>query len=244
MLPSLSGNVRVVNRPELDRPPYRPPDPFAEAHDEIEYLRSEAEEEATKVEAARSFWRELPVLIVVALLAAVLIKTFLFQAFWIPSGSMEDTLQVNDRVLVNKLSFRFGEIDRGDVVVFDDPNGVFRSGDESLLGKAIRNVAESIGLSTPQSEFIKRVIGVGGDVVEIRENRVFVNGEAIAEPYIESSSDMADFGPTTVPRSFIFVMGDHRNNSVDSRVFGPVPEEDVVGKAFVIAWPPSRWSGL
>ena len=224
--------------------PYRPPDPFAEAHDEIDYLRSEADEEVEKVEATRSFWRELPILVLVALLAAILIKTFLVQAFWIPSGSMEDTLQVKDRVLVSKLSYRLGDIDRGDVVVFDDPNGRALVDTEGLLSRALRTVAESIGLSTPESEFIKRVIGVGGDVVEVRDNQVYVNDEAIFEPYRKSRSTMGNYGPLTVPQGFVFVMGDNRGNSVDSRVFGPVPEADIVGRAFVIAWPPSRWSGI
>jgi signal peptidase I len=233
-----------VNPTHLDSEPYRPPDPFAEAHDEIEHLRSEADEEAEKVEASRSFWRELPVLVLIALIAAILIKTFLVQAFWIPSGSMEETLQVKDRVLVSKLSYRFGEVERGDVIVFDDPDGRRIDDAESLIGRAVRNVAESIGLSTPKSEFIKRVIGVGGDVIEVREDQVYVNGEAIFEPYRSPRSAMGDYGPSTVPDGFVFVMGDNRDNSVDSRVFGPVPTSDIVGRAFVIAWPPSRWSGL
>jgi signal peptidase I len=157
---------------------------------------------------------------------------------------MEETLQVKDRVLVSKLSYRFGDIEMGDVIVFADPNGRTLGDTESLARRALRNVAELIGLSTPESDFIKRVIGVGGDEVQVIQNQVYVNGEAIYEPYRHTGSPMGDYGPLTVPEGFVFVMGDNRGNSVDSRVFGPVPEGDIVGRAFVIAWPPSRWSGI
>ena len=176
----------------------------------------------------RRVWIEFPVLIISALLIAVFIKTFLFQAFWIPSSSMEDTLEVYDRVLVNKLSYRFGDIERGDVVVFDDPNG--DPADESVAESILRNLRESVGLSTPKSEFIKRVIGVSGDTVEVRDGALLVNGETVDEPYLHPRSDMADFGPETVPEGQIFVMGDNRNASQDSRVFGPVAEDAVVGR--------------
>jgi signal peptidase I len=169
----------------------------------------------------RRLWIEFPILVISALLIAVFIKTFLFQAFWIPSSSMENTLEVYDRVLVNKLSYRFGEIDRGDVVVFDDPNGA--PTEESVVASVFRNLRESVGLSTPKSEFIKRVVGIGGDTVEIRDGELLVNGE---------------------PEGSIFVMGDNRNASQDSRVFGSVSEDAVVGEAFVIIWPIDRWGGL
>lgn len=190
----------------------------------------------------RSFWRELPVLILVALVIAVLIKTFAVQAFWIPSGSMQETLEIEDRVLVSKLSYRLGEIERGDVVVFDDPRGVQVR--ESVLESIARNLAESVGLSTPKSEFIKRVIGMPGDIVEIAGGDVLINGVAIDEPYIHPDSTMFDFGPEVVPDGHYFVMGDNRNRSQDSRSFGPISEDAIVGKAFVVLWPPSHWSGL
>ena len=184
---------------------------------------------------------ELPLLVVIALAIAVLIKTFLFQAFWIPSSSMEDTLQVYDRVLVVKLPNELSTISRGDVVVFDDPRPGFEQPDEDSLEQAVRNLKESVGLSTPQSEFIKRVIGVEGDVVEGREGSVYVNGVLIDEPYLkESNATTSSFGPVTVLPGALFVMGDNRSNSRDSRYFGQIPVEDVVGRAFVIIWPPSR----
>lgn len=189
------------------------------------------------------FWLELPILVLVALAVAVVIKTFLVQAFYIPSSSMEDTLLINDRVLVNKLAYRFGPVDRYHVIVFDDPRGG-PTPDESILEAAVRNVGEAVGLAPPRSEFIKRVIAVEGETVEIRDNVVYVDGVPLREPYVKAGSRMPDFGPVTVPEGTVFVMGDNRNQSQDSRVFGPIPTDDVVGRAFVIMWPPGRWSGL
>ena len=193
-------------------------------------------------ERHRSFWRELPILILVALVIAVLIKTFAVQAFWIPSGSMQETLDIEDRVLVSKLSYRLGDIERGDVVVFDDPRGSQER--ESVLESIGRNLAESVGLSTPKSEFIKRVIGMPGDIVEISGGDLLINGEPLNEPYLHPDTNMFDFGPEVVPQGHFFVMGDNRNRSQDSRSFGPISEESIVGKAFVVLWPPSHWAGL
>lgn len=190
-------------------------------------------------------WIEFPLLIIAALLIAVVIKTFFFQAFYIPSSSMEETLQILDRVLVSKVSYTIGDISRGDVIVFDDPRPGFEQPDEDALQRAIRNLNESIGLSTPQSEFIKRVIGIPGDVVEGRDGGVWVNGVALDEPYIKQPDrPIRDFGPVTVPPGSVFVMGDNRHSSQDSRFFGPIPIDDVVGKAVVIIWPLSRIGGV
>lgn len=191
------------------------------------------------------FWLEFPLLIGAALLIAVLIKTFLFQAFWIPSSSMENTLQVYDRVLVSKLSYEFSDISQFDVIVLDDPRPGFEQPDEGAVDRALRNLKESIGLATPQSEFIKRVIGLPGDKVEGRDGAVFVNDVRLDEPYLKQPElPIRDFGPVLVPEDSLFVMGDNRRASQDSRFFGAIPIDDVVGKAFVIIWPPSRASGL
>ena len=193
--------------------------------------------------AARSFWRELPILILIALVLAVFIKTFIVQAFFIPSGSMLETLQIDDRVLVSKLSYVWGEPDRGDVVVFDDPRGLPQP-EESIPSRLWRNLAESIGIRTPQSEFIKRVIAVGGDTVEGIDGVVYVNGEAIEEPYIPTYAFTSDFELVNVPEGEVFVMGDNRNDSVDSRSFGTIVEGDIVGRAFLVMWPATHWAGL
>lgn len=190
-----------------------------------------------------SFWREFPILVLVALTVAVLIKSFLVQAFYIPSGSMEPTLLPGDRVLVNKLAYRLGEPVRGDIVVFDSPFSN-RGEDRSLPRVVVRNVAEALGIATPASEFIKRVIALPGDTVEIDDGLVFVNGELLEEPYLSPERSLADLDPEVVPAGHLFVLGDNRTRSQDSRVFGPVPLDEVVGKAFVKVWPPSRWGGF
>jgi signal peptidase I len=232
-----------VTTPTLDPLPTDPSDLFSGAHEAVDEMRATARHEADQAAAERSFWRELPLLLLFALVAAVLLKTFVLQSFFIPSESMVETLQVNDRIMVNKLSYRFGEIKRGQVVVFDDPQDAGADG-ESLLGAALRNVAESVGLSAPRSEFIKRVIALPGETIEIREGVVMIDGAPIEEPYLSTSVRMPDFRPERIPEGHVFVMGDNRALSSDSRVFGPVPTQDVVGRAFVIIWPPSRWGGL
>ncbi len=191
------------------------------------------------------FWLELPLLIGITLVVAVVIKTFFFQAFYIPSSSMEDTLMINDRVLVNKITYEIGDISRKDVIVFDDPRGGFEQPDEGAVDSAVRNLFESIGLAAPQSEFIKRVIGLPGDIVEAVDGDLLVNGVAQVEPYRKNAErPIPDFGPVTVPEGDLFVMGDNRSASQDSRFFGPIPIDTVVGKAFVIIWPMDRWSGI
>lgn len=198
------------------------------------------------------FWVELPILIGVALIVAVIIKTFLFQAFFIPSGSMKETLQIDDRVMVSKISYTFGDLDYGDIIVFDDPRGGFEESTDSVPDRALRNLLESIGLATPESEFIKRIVGLPGDTVELVQNQLLVNGVEVHEPYLAAdavppstcNAGGHDYGPEVIPEGHVMVMGDNRCHSSDGRRFGPVPEDVIVGKAFVIIWPPSRWSGL
>ncbi len=191
-----------------------------------------------------SFLVELPILVLVALMVAVLIKTFLVQAFYIPSGSMIHTLEINDRVLVNKLSYLFGEPEQGDVIVFDPPFGVEQEA-EPLLQAIVRNVAESLGLRTPAVEdLIKRVVAVGGQELEVKDSQVLIDGVPLDEPYLDESAFMPDFGPVEVPAGTVFVMGDNRPRSQDSRRFGPIPTDSIVGRAFVRVWPFDRWGGL
>ena len=222
--------------------PGTPSDPFRPDPD-LEALRDDARARGEKSDASRAFWKELPVLIVVALVVAVVIKTFLVQAFFIPSASMRDTLLEGDRVMVNKLAFRFGEPGHGDVIVFDSPLEDLTDG-ENIVGAILRNIGESLGLSTPDTALIKRVIALGGDTIEIRDNAVFINGTAIDESYLTRSVRMPDFGPLQIPPDHVFVMGDNRNQSEDSRRFGPIPKSSIIGRAFVRVWPPSRWGGI
>ena len=209
----------------------------------LERLRSDARHSRERSESRRSFWRELPLLILVALVVAILIKTFLIQAFFIPSASMRETLVEGDRVMVNKLAYRFGEPARGDVIVFDSPLEE-DGGGENIFSAVVRHVAESLGLSSPESALIKRVVAVGGETISIAEGRVVVDGVAIDEPYLIDGVRMPDFGPELVPEGYVFVMGDNRPASQDSRRFGPIPVDDIIGRAFVRVWPPSRWGGL
>jgi signal peptidase I len=175
----------------------------------------------------RSFWRELPVLVIVAVLVAVLVRTFVVQTFWIPSGSMEPTLLVNDRVLVNKLVYDFRDPRRGEVVVFVAP--------------------DSWRTDPTETDFIKRVIGVGGDHVVCCDSRgrVTVNGHPLYEPYIYPGNSHGTPFDIRVPAGRLFVMGDHREISGDSTKHiednhGTVPVSSVVGRAFLIFWPLSR----
>ncbi|MFE9472977.1 signal peptidase I [Streptomyces griseofuscus] len=208
----------------------------------------------------RSFWKELPILIVIALVLALLIKTFLVQAFSIPSASMENTLQIGDRVLVDKLTPWFGsEPERGEVVVFHDPDD-WLAGEPAPNPNAVQKVLSWVGLmpSANEKDLIKRVIGVGGDTVECKgTGPLLVNGKALNESsYVYpgntpcSQDDQGGQFKVKVPKGFIWVMGDHRQNSRDSRYnqtdknHGFVPVDKVVGRAIVKAWPISHWGTL
>ncbi|MEU3953067.1 signal peptidase I, partial [Streptomyces achromogenes] len=208
---------------------------------------------------SRSFWKELPILIGIALVLALLIKTFLVQAFSIPSDSMQNTLQQGDRVLVDKLTPWFGsEPERGEVVVFHDPDN-WLAGEPTPTPNPVQKVLSWIGLmpSAEEKDLIKRVIGVGGDTVECKNSGPLkVNGKALDEPYVYpgntpcSVDDQGGQFKVKVPQGYIWVMGDHRQNSRDSRYnqsdknHGMVPVDKVVGRAIVKAWPINRWGTL
>jgi signal peptidase I len=216
----------------------------------------------TKAKKQRSFWKELPILIVVALVLALLIKTFLVQAFSIPSGSMEDTLQVGDRVLVDKLTPNFGsKPSRGEVVVFHDPSDWLQGepGEQpsnNAFVRGFQDVLSWIGLmpSVNEKDLIKRVIAVGGDTISCKgTGPVYVNGKPLNEPYLyPGSTACGDKNIPTfkVPANSIYVMGDHRQDSLDSRYHadepggGSVPDSKVIGRAIVVAWPISHWKTL
>jgi signal peptidase I len=189
-----------------------------------------------------SFLRELPVLIAIALVLAILIKAFVVQAFYIPSESMEPTLEIGDRVLVNKVVYEIGDVHRFDIIVFSNPHPVEGSS-RGPIGAFFHWLGEGLGLARPANEdYIKRVIGLPGETVEIRDHTVHVNGKPLDEPYLtaEARASMLDYGPVEVPVDSYFVLGDNRGHSGDSRFgLGFIPVNKVVGKAFVIVWPPS-----
>ncbi|MEU6282446.1 signal peptidase I [Streptomyces sp. NPDC047028] len=220
----------------------------------------DGDEAAAAPKKPRSFWKELPILIGIALVLALLIKTFLVQAFSIPSASMENTLQIGDRVLVDKLTPWFGsEPERGEVVVFHDPDN-WLAGEPTPAPNAVQQVLSWVGLmpSADEKDLIKRVIGVGGDTIQCNgTGPLMVNGKALNEQsYVYagntpcSDDDTGGRFKVKVPKGYIWVMGDHRQNSRDSRYnqndkhHGMVPVKDVVGRAIVRAWPINRWGTL
>jgi signal peptidase I len=205
----------------------------------------------------RSFWRELPILIAVALVLAVAIKSFALQAFFIPSGSMENTLEINDRVLVNKLVYDLRGIHRGDIVVFNG-DGSWDPGPEpvsqNVVAEFVSNFGSMFGFGQPGEIYVKRVIGLPGDRVACcnAQGQITVNGVALSESSYLYPGD----APSTmrfnivVPPGRLWVMGDHRSVSDDSRGHmgdpggGTIPETAVLGRAFAIIWPLNRWRFL
>jgi signal peptidase I len=194
----------------------------------------DAEIESSGAKSALKVVRDWVLVLAVALGVALGIRTFVLQQFYISGPSMETTLFQPNRVLVNKLSYTFGDIDRGDIVVFDR--------------------VTSNGSTVQHDDLIKRVIGLENEVIEIKKCLVYVDGTALVEPYLPTrdtnQSDLVsrcrqpEMTATEVPDGQIFVLGDNRPQSMDSRVFGPVDAESVVGRAFVVIWPISRWKWL
>jgi signal peptidase I len=190
----------------------------------------------------RSFWLEAPVLILIAFVLALGIKATAFAPFYIPSGSMLPTLKVGDRILVNKLSYKLHDPGRGDIVVFQQGS----TGSPNLFQRLWNTISEGLGRPPDGSrDLVKRVIGLPGDTIEVRADAVYINGEKLQEPWLPAGVSMGGrYGPMQIPPGHYFVMGDNRPNSSDSRVFGPIPKSDIVGRAIVRVWPPSRLGGL
>jgi signal peptidase I len=182
--------------------------------------------------------RETVVLVALAVLLAVVFKTFLVAAFYIPSGSMESTLNISDRVLVEKVSYRFGDIQHGDVVVFvhDEP-GFEAPGPSNPVAGFFSGLGQAIGVVPPSDrDFIKRVIGLPGDIIECN-GKVLRNGQELTERYLDPGVTTTGCEKTKVQPGELYVMGDNRVNSQDSRIFGTIQRSDVVGRAFVRIWP-------
>jgi signal peptidase I len=205
----------------------------------------------------RKFWRELPVLVVIAIVLALVIKTYAVQAFYIPSGSMQNTLAIGDRVLINKIVYHTRGIDRGDIVVFSgdgswDP--VAPPQNANPIARLVDALEGIVGITHGSDVYIKRVIGLPGDHVKCCDahGRVTVNGVPLTEQsYLyPGNQPSTPFATVVVPPGHLWVMGDHRDVSYDSRGHegdpggGAIPESSVMGRAFVIIWPPSKWGFL
>jgi signal peptidase I len=183
-----------------------------------------SEEHSEQQENKMSLMKDFIIPIVIALAVVLLLRTFVVGMYYVPSGSMIPTLEIKDHVVVTKFNYHMHEPERGDIVVFKYPPNE-RSGEKEI-------------------DYVKRLIGLPGETVEIKQNTVFVDGQPLSEPYINSDTAMPDMEPITIGEGEYFVMGDNRNNSSDSRVWGCVPREDLIGKAQVIYWPVSRAGGL
>lgn len=220
-----------------------------------------------KARKKRSFWKELPILIVVALVLTFVIQQFVAKVYMIPSGSMEATLHgcpgcTGDRILVDRIVLDFGDPTPGDVVVFKGPpawvnNEVAPDNTSNIFVKGLRGLGSIVGIAPPdERDFVKRVIATGGQTVQCcdAQNRVIVDGKALDEPYVHwedpAQATQQPFEPVKVPAGYVWVMGDNRNNSNDSRtqggggVNGAVPVANIIGKARIIVLPPSRWGGV
>ncbi len=267
----MNSDDSPVTTGEADPPVARGAGPVGDQTDKPQRDKAQPETASPGSAAAPrgSFVRELPFLVVIAVVLAMLIKAFLFSAFYIPSGSMEQTLAVSDRVLANKLVYDLRDVRRGEVVVFDG-KGSFtpETGIEPPVSgpdRALRTLSRLIGLGAPgEKDYIKRVIGLPGDRVACcTDGKVTVQVKGsdtplvLEEPYLfqdnrltfcsdgrgESACPPGAPG-VLVPEGQLFVMGDHRGGSLDSREEGTIPEDEVIGRAFVIIWPVSRWDNL
>jgi signal peptidase I len=190
---------------------------------------------------------ETVLLVVAAIVLAVVLRGLFAEAFRIPSSSMEPQLDIGDRVIVSRTAYKLHDPRRGDVIVFDCPPaaGCSRPSKVNILVRGVRVVMEAVLLREPQpEEYIKRVIGLPGDTVEGKNGIVYVNGRPLEEPYLRIGTRTSDFGPVRITRHHLWVMGDNRGNSSDSRVFGQIDDDTVVGRAILRIWPPNRTAFL
>ncbi len=204
--------------------------------------------------SASNLAKEIPILVIVAFLAAFLVRTLVFQAFYIPSASMGcstcpvHTLEINDKVIVSKISYRIHAPRRGDVVVFECPplaTCTKRKSSPNALVGAFRFIGSRVGLVPPSTEdYIKRIVALPGELVEGRGGFVYVNGRILDEPYLPPAVITSDFGPVIVPPDNLWVMGDNRANSGDSRVFGTIDRDSVVGRTVMRILPIRRTAFL
>ncbi len=214
-------------------------------------MRQERQETKRQEKQAKKktlpLWQELTVLLVSAFVLALIVKTFFLQAFYIPSSSMEPTLLVDDKILVQKVSYWAGDVERGDIVVFDDPGGWLSRAQESAPRNAVQRGLEIVGLYPSGGHLVKRVIAVSGDRVRCcnAENQIVVNGVPLEESYLPETVNQGRYN-VTVPPDSLWVLGDNRSNSQDSHAHtgepggGFVSTDGVVGKVWSVVWPSSR----
>jgi signal peptidase I len=212
-------------------------------------VSSDTEAKPSTGKKALPLWQEVLLLLVTALVLAVVVKTFLVQAFYIPSGSMEATLDEDDRILVQKVSYWTGDVERGEIVVFDDPGQWLGPEEGRKASNVLQQGLSLIGLYPTGGHLVKRVIGVAGDHIVCcdSEGRLQINGEPLDEDYLRRGLSPSDTQfDVRVPEGELWVMGDNRNNSSDSRAHlgapggGFVSTDDVVGKVWTVVWPWSR----
>jgi signal peptidase I len=207
--------------------------------------RRAATRRAASRRTRRRFFAELPFLLVAALVLTVLVKGFLIQAFFIPSRSMEPTLDVGDRVVVNRLAYRLGEPDHGQVVVFLRPTGSDQNSSGGPISWVRRAVAQGLGGTPPGNEdLIKRVVGLPGDVMEGRDGYLWRNDVKVDEPYLRPNTYTSEFDKVRIKPDHLWMMGDNREDSADSRSFGQVPRSALVGRAVLTVWPVPHVGGL
>ena len=204
-------------------------------------------EQPRRVDAARprrlAAALELVLLLAAAVCLTLVVRANAAQAFSIPSESMVPQLEVGDRVVVSKTSYRLHDVRRGDIIVFPHPEAAPDSA--SLPTRVAHDLLETVGLRRPpDDELIKRVIGLPGEVVGAEDGHVVVDGRTLVEPYLRPGTVTGDFGPTVVPHGHVFVLGDNRANSSDSRVIGPIEADTIVGRAIARVWPPTRTAFL
>lgn len=188
---------------------------------------------------------EIPVLVLIALVVTIAFKAFVAQAFYIPSASMEPQLREHDRVLVSRTSYRLHEPRRGDIIVFPSPTAP--PDDPGFVRGLIDDVLDTVALGNRgDEEIIKRIIGLPGEHVEGRDGGVLIDGRPLIEPYLPAGTVTSDFDPVLVPDGEVFVLGDNRGNSHDSRFadFGTIEIDSIVGRAIARIWPPGRTAFL
>jgi signal peptidase I len=191
---------------------------------------------------------EIPALVALAVAIVVVVRFLFVQAFFIPSTSMIPQLQVQDKVVVSRLAYRLHPVHRGDIIVFPAPPGAPLESPPphggSVLRRSLRYIGQRLGLTSTTDEFIKRVIALPGETVGGHDGHVYINGRLLLEPYLPPGTVTPDFAPVTVPPHELWVMGDSRQNSYDSKYFGPIKQSKIVGRAFLRVWPLTHFSFL